>query len=167
LALAGDVVRSQQLTNDLEHRFLEDTFVKFSYVPVLRAMVELERGKPAESADRLHVALAYERAANGLNFGRSYPGDLHSAYVRGQALIDAKKYPEAEIEFRQILENRGLVGLDPIGSLTRLQLARPLVLVGETAKAKSAYNDLLTLWKDADPDVPVIEEARAEYARLP
>ena len=92
LALAGDAVRSQQLTNDLEHRFPEDTFVKFSYVPVLRAVVELERGKPAESADRLHVALAYERAANGLNFGRSYLGGLHSAYVRGQALIAAKKF---------------------------------------------------------------------------
>ena len=123
-------MRSQQLTNDLEHRFPEDTFVKFSYVPVLRAMVELERGKPAESADRLHVALAYERAANGLNFGRSYLGGLHWAYVRGQALIAAKKYPEAEIEFRKILENRGLVGFDPIGSLARLQLARTLVLVG-------------------------------------
>ena len=132
-------------------------------------MVELERGKPAESADRLHVALAYERAANGLNwFGRSaYLGGLHSACVRGQALIAAKKYPEAEIEFRKSLENRGLVGFDPIGSLTRLQLARTLVLVGEAAKAKSAYNDLLTLWKDADPDVPVVEEARAEYPRLP
>ena len=167
LALAGDAVRSQQLTNDLEHRFPEDTFVKFSYVPVLRAMVELERGKPAESADRLHVALAYERAANGLNFSRSYLGGLHSAYVRGQALIAAKKYPEAEIEFRKILENRGLVGLDPIGSLARLQLSRTLVLVGETAKAKSAYNDLLTLWKDADPDIPVFKEARAEFSRLP
>jgi eukaryotic-like serine/threonine-protein kinase len=167
LALAGDAVRSQQLTDDLEHRFPEDTFVKFSYVPVLRAIVELERGKPAESADRLHVALAYERAANGLNFSRSYLGGLHSAYVRGRALIAAKKYPEAEIEFRKILENRGLVGLDPIGSLARLQLARTLVLAGETAKAKSAYNDLLALWKDADADVPVLGEARAEYARLP
>jgi tetratricopeptide (TPR) repeat protein len=166
LALAGDAMRSQQLTNDLEHGFPEDTFVKFSYVPVLRAMVELERGKPAESADRLHVALAYERAANGLNFSRSYLGGLHSAYVRGQALIAAKKYPEAEIEFRKVLENRGLVGLDPIGSLTRLQLARTLVHMGETAKAKSAYSDLLTLWKDADPDVPVLKDARAEYARL-
>ena len=167
LALAGDVARSQQLTNDLEQRFPEDTFVKFTYVPVLRALVELGRGKPAESADRLHVALAYERAANGLNFSRSYLGGLHSAYVRGQALIAAKKYPEAEIEFRKILENRGLVGLDPIGSLARLQLARTLVHMGETAKAKSAYSDLLTLWKNADPDIRVLKEARAEYARLP
>ena len=167
LALAGDAARSQQLTNDLEQGFPDDTFVKFSYVPVLRALVELERGKPAESADRLHVALAYERAANGLNFSRSYLGGLHSAYVRGQALMAAKKYPEAEIEFRKILENRGLVGLDPIGSLARLQLSRTLVHMGETAKAKSAYSDLLTLWKNADPDIPVLEEARAEYARLP
>ena len=167
LALAGDVARSQQLANDLEQRFPDDTFVKFTYVPVLRGLAELGRGKPAESADRLHVALAYERAANGLNFSRSYLGGLHSAYVRGQALIAAKKYPEAEIEFRKILENRGLVGLDPIGSLTRLQLARTLVHMGETAKAKSAYSDLLTLWKNADPDIRVLKEARAEYARLP
>jgi tetratricopeptide (TPR) repeat protein len=167
LALAGDAVRSQQLTNDLERRFSEVTFVKFSYVPVLRAMVELDRGHPAESADRLHVTLAYERAANGLNFSRSYLGGLHSAYVRGQALIAAKKYPEAEIEFRKMVENRGLVGLDPIGSLARLQLARALVLAGDTEKAKSAYTDLLTLWKNADPDIPLLKEARAELARLP
>lgn len=166
LTLAGDAARSQQLTNDLDQRFPEDTFVKFSYVPVLRALVDLERGKPAESADRLHVALAYERAANGLNFSRSYLGGLHSAYVRGQALMTAKKYPEAEIEFRKILENRGLVGLDPIGSLARLQLARALVLSGETIKAKSAYEDLLTLWKNADAAIPLLTAARAEHARL-
>jgi eukaryotic-like serine/threonine-protein kinase len=79
----------------------------------------------------------------------------------------AKKYPEAELEFRKILENRGLVGLDPIGSLARLQLSRTLVQMHETAKAKSAYNDLLTLWKNADADIPVVKAARAEYARLP
>jgi predicted Zn-dependent protease len=167
LALAGDDVRSQTLTNDLERRFPEDTFVRFSYVPVLRAMAELERGRPAESADRLHVALAYERAPNGLNFARSYLGGLHSAYVRGQALIAAKKYPEAEIEFRKLLENQGLVGLDPIGSLARLQLSRTLVHLGETAKAKSAYRDLLALWKNADARIPMVDQARTEYARLP
>jgi tetratricopeptide (TPR) repeat protein len=166
LALAGDAVRPEQLANDLERRFPEDTFVKFSYVPVLRAMAELERGRPAESADRLHVALAYERAANGLNHGRSYLGGLHSAYVRGQALIAAKKYPEAEIEFRKVLENRGLVGLDPIGALARLQLARTLVQMGETTKAKGAYSDLLTLWKNADARIPIVEQARVESARL-
>jgi ATP/maltotriose-dependent transcriptional regulator MalT len=136
-------------------------------VPVLRAIVELERGKPAESADRVHVALPYERAPNGLNFARSYLGGLHSAYVRGQALMAAKKYPDAGIEFRKMLENRGLVGLDPIGSLARLQLARALLLAGDTVKAESAYSDLLTLWKNADADIPVLKEARAEYARLP
>jgi tetratricopeptide (TPR) repeat protein len=167
LALAGDVARSQQLTKALEQGFPEDTFVQFSYLPVLRALVELERGNAAAGADRLHVALPYERAPNGLNFSRSYLGSLHSAYVRGQALIAAKKYPEAEIEYRKMLEHRGLVGLDPIGSLARLQLARTFVHMGETAQAKSAYSDLLRLWKDADPDIPVVREARAESARLP
>jgi tetratricopeptide (TPR) repeat protein len=167
LALAGDAERSQQLTSDLERLFPEDTFVKFSYVPVLRAVGELERGKPAESVDRLHIALAYERAANGLNFSRSYLGGLHSAYVRGQALAVAKKYPDAAIEFGKVLENRGLVGVDPIGALARLQLARVLAHLGETAKAKSAYKELVALWKDADRDLAILKEARAEYARLP
>jgi predicted Zn-dependent protease len=167
LALAGDVARCEQLANDLEQRFPEDTFVKFSYVPVLRALVELDKGKPAAAEDRLHVALAYERAANGLNHFRSYLGGLHSAYVRGQALMAASKVPEAEIEFRKILESRGLVGLDPIGSLARLQLARAHARSGDVAKAKSAYDDLFALWKNADPDVPIIKDARVEYARLP
>jgi tetratricopeptide (TPR) repeat protein len=166
LSLAGDVARSQQLTKELEQGFPEDTFVKFSYVPVLRALAELDDGNPAAGADRLHVALPYERAANGLNFSRSYLGGLHSAYVRGQALMAAKKYPEAEIEFRKLLDNRGLVGLDPIGSLARLQLARALALWGDTVKAKSAYSDLLTLWKDADARIPVVETARTEQAAL-
>jgi predicted Zn-dependent protease len=166
LSLAGDVARSQQLTKELEQGFPEDTFVKFSYVPVLRALAELDDGNPAAGADRLHVALPYERAANGLNFSRSYLGGLHSAYVRGQALMAAKKYPEAEIEFRKLLDNRGLVGLDPIGSLARLQLARALALSGDTVKAKSAYSDLLTLWKDADARIPVVETARTERAAL-
>ena len=166
LALSGASSRSDPLADDLEKRFPEDTFAKFTYVPVLRALSALERGRPTDSVDRLHIALPYERAVNGLNFNHFYLGGLHSAYVRGEALVAAHRYPEAVSEFQKILAHRGIVGADPIGALVHLQLGRTFVLSGETIKAKAAYQDFLTLWKDADADVPVLRQAKAEYARL-
>ena len=166
LALAGDSARSEPLADDLEKRFPEDTFVTFTYVPVLRALSALERGKPADSVDRLHVTLPYELAVNGLNFN-FYLGGLYSAYVRGEALLAMHQYVEAAAEFQKILDHRGLVGADPIGALAHLQLGRTFAQSGDTARAKAAYQDFLTLWKDADADVPVLTQARAEFARLP
>ena len=166
LALSGDSARSQQLADDLEKRFPEDTFAKFTYVPVLRALSALERGKPADSVERLQIALPYELAVNGLNFNHYYLGGLHSAYVRGEALLAAHRYAEAAAEFQKILDHRGIVGADPIGALAHLQLGRAFVLSGDKIKAKAAYQDFLTLWKDADPDIPILRQAKAEYARL-
>jgi hypothetical protein len=91
---------------------------------------------------------------------------LHSAYVRGEAFVAAHQYGEAVAEFQKILDHRGLVGADPIGALAHLQLGRVFALSGDNAKAKSAYSDFLTLWKDADADIPVLQQAKAEYARL-
>jgi hypothetical protein len=108
----------------------------------------------------------YELAANGLNFNHFYLGGLHSAYVRGEALAAVQRYGEAAAEFQKILDHRGLVGLDPIGALAHLQLRRTFALSGEKTKAKTAYKDFLTLWKDADPDVPILKQAKAEYAKL-
>ncbi|MEP7272903.1 MAG: protein kinase [Acidobacteriota bacterium] len=166
LALAGDSSRSQPLADDLETRFPEDTFATFTYIPVLRALAALERGKPTDSVERLQIAIPYELAVNGLNFSHFYLGGLHSAYVRGQALIAAHRYPEAVVEFQKLLDHRGIVGADPIGALAHLQLGRALVLSRDTIKAKAAYQDFLTLWKDADPDVPILRQAKTEYARL-
>jgi eukaryotic-like serine/threonine-protein kinase len=166
LALSGDSSRPQALADDLEKRFPEDTFAKFTYVPVLRALSALERGKPLDSVERLQIALRYELAVNGLNFGHFYLGGLHSGYVRGEALLAAHRYAEAAAEFQKILDHRGIVGADPIGALAHLQLGRALVLSGDTIKAKAAYQDFLALWKDADPDVPILRQAKAEYARL-
>jgi eukaryotic-like serine/threonine-protein kinase len=166
LAFAGDSSRSQPLADDLEKRFPEDTFAKFTYVPVLRALSALERGKPADSVDRLQIALPYERAVNGLNFNHFYLGGLHSAYVRGEALLAAQQYAEAAAEFQKILDHRGIVGADPIGALVHLQLGRGFVLSGDQKKARAAYQDFLTLWKDADPDIPILRQAKAEYAKL-
>jgi tetratricopeptide (TPR) repeat protein len=167
LALSGDSARSQLLADDLEKRFPEDTFAKFTYVPVLRALSALASGKPADSVERLQVALPYELAVNGLNFLHFYLGGLHSAYVRGQALRAAQRYEEAAAEFQKILNHRGIVGADPIGALAHLQLGRTFVLAGDKVKAKAAYQEFLALWKDADADVPILRQARAEDARLP
>ncbi len=166
LALSGDFSRSQPLADDLEKRFPEDTFAKFTYGPVLRALSALERGKPTDSVERLQVALPYELAVNGLNFNHFYLGGLHSAYVRGEAFVAAHRYPEAVAEFQKLLDHRGIVGADPIGALAHLQLAKAFVLSGDKIKAKAAYQDFLTLWKDADPDIPILRQAKAEYAKL-
>jgi len=166
LALSRESSRSEALANDLEKRFPEDTFVKFTYAPVLRAVSALQRGKPVISLDELQISLPYELAANGLNFNHFYLGGLHSAYVRGVALMATHRYAEAAAEFQKILNHRGLVGLDPIGALSHLQLGRAYVLAGDRIKAKSAYEDFLSLWKNADPDIPILKSARAEYDRL-
>jgi tetratricopeptide (TPR) repeat protein len=166
LALSGDSSRSQPLADDLEKRFPEDTFVKFTYLPVLRALAALERGKPTDSVERLHIALPYELAANGLNFNHFYLGGLHSAYVRGEALIAAQRYVEAAAEFQKIVEHRGIVGADPIGAVAHLQLGRVFALSGHKTKAKAAYEAFLAVWKDADPDIPILKSAKVEYARL-
>jgi tetratricopeptide (TPR) repeat protein len=124
--------------------------VKFTHAPVLRALAALERGKPSDSVERLQNALRYELAANGLNFGQLYLGGLHSAYVRGQAFVATQRYAEAAAEFQKILNHRGLVGLDPIGALAHWHLGRAYASSGDNARAKSAYQDFLALWKDAE-----------------
>ena len=166
LGLSGGSSRAEALAGDLEKRFPEDTFAKFTYVPVLRALTALERGKPADSVEQLQVALRYELAVNGLNFLHFYLGGLHSAYVRGEALVAAHRYAEAAAEFQKILNHRGIVGADPIGALAHVQLGRAFALSGDRAKAKAAYQHFLALWKNADPDVPILRSAKAEYARL-
>jgi Tfp pilus assembly protein PilF/predicted Ser/Thr protein kinase len=166
LALSGDSSRSEQVAGDLEREFPEDTFVKFTYSPVLRALAALGRGNPADAVERLEIARQYELAANGLNFS-FYLGGLHSAYVRGEAFMAQHQYAEAAAEFQKILDHRGIVGLDPIGALAHLQLGRVYRLSGDNAKAKSAYQAFFTLWKDADSGIPVLKQAKAEYARLP
>jgi len=165
LSLSGDSAQSEALAGDLEKRFPEDTFVKFTYAPVLRGLAALGRHKPADSVERLEIARQYELSANGLNFAH-YLGGLHSAYVRGEAFIAARRYPEAAAEFQKILDHRGVVGLDPIGALAQLQVGRVFALSGDRVKAKAAYEAFLALWKDADPTVPILKRARAEYSRL-
>jgi serine/threonine protein kinase/tetratricopeptide (TPR) repeat protein len=166
LALSEDSSRSEALAGDLEKRFPEDTFAKFTYVPALRALAALEHGKRTDGVERLQIVLRYELAVNGLNFSHFYLGGLHSAYVRGEALIAAHRYAEAAAEFQKILDHRGSVGADPIGALAHLQLGRVFALSGDKSKAKAAYEAFLALWKDADPGIPILKTAKAESQRL-
>ena len=165
LALSGDSSRSQTLANDLESRFPEDTSVRFSYLPALRALLALNHGEPAKAIELLQIAVPYElgapRSSHTWYFGALYP-----VYVRGEAYLAARQGAEAAAEFQKILDHRGIVVSDPIGALAHLQLGRAFALSGDKAKAKAAYQDFLTLWKDADPDIPILKQAKAEYAKL-
>ena len=165
LALSGAASRSQPLADDLETRFPEDTIARSTYVPVLRALSALERGNPADSIERLQTALPYELAVNGLSFD-FFLGGLHSAYVRGEALLVTRRFAEAVAEFQKILDHRGLVGMDPIGALAHLQLGRAFALAGDPVKSRTAYEHFLTLWNEADLNVPILAQAKAEFARL-
>jgi eukaryotic-like serine/threonine-protein kinase len=166
LALSGSSGRPEALSGDLAKRFPEDTFVKFTYGPVLGALASQAKGKFADSIERLEITRSYELAVNGLNFPYLLLGGLHSAYVRGQAFHAERRNAEAAAEFQKILDRRGITGLDPIGALAHLQLGRVFVLSGDKIKAKAAYEAFLALWREADADVPILKSAKAEYARL-
>jgi eukaryotic-like serine/threonine-protein kinase len=164
LAVAHDNARSEELANDLEKRFPEDTSVKFSYLPALRALLALNRGETAKAIDLLQVAVPYELGAPHSSM-HGFFGALYPVYVRGGAYLAAHQGTEAVAEFQKILDHRTTVVSDPIGALARLQLARAYALSGEIAKAKSAYEDFLALWKNADPHIPILKEANAEYVK--
>jgi hypothetical protein len=160
-AVSGDSSRAQTLADDLEGRFPEDTVVRFSYLPVLQARIALNRGDSARAIEILQAATPYELGASRGLFGALYP-----IYMRGEAHLAAHQGQGAATEFQRILDHRGIVGSDPIGALAHLQLGRALALSGDTIKAKSAYQDFLTLWKDADPNIPIFKQAKSEYAKL-
>jgi eukaryotic-like serine/threonine-protein kinase len=165
LALAGDSAQAQGLTDDLEKRFPEDTCVKFEYVPELRALLALNRNDPAKAIEQLKVAAPYELGVPRSSF-HAYFGKLYPAYVRGEAYLALHQGVQAAAEFQKILDHPFIVASDPVGAIARLQLARAYAISGDTAKAKAAYQGFLTLWKDADPDIPILIQAKAEFAKL-
>ncbi len=165
LLLAGDPADSRQLENDLEKRFPEDTLVRSTYLPVLRALVALHAGDPAKAIELLEANVPYELAIPG-NAYDAFFGSLFPAYVRGQAYLALRRGPEAAAEFQKILDHRGLVLVDPIAVVARLQMGRAWALVRDTDRARAAYQDFFTLWKEADPGIPIVMQAKLEYAKL-
>jgi serine/threonine protein kinase/tetratricopeptide (TPR) repeat protein len=165
LARSGDLAESQKLTADLEKRFPEDTPVQFEYLPTLHALYALANHAPLDAVERLQQAVPYDFALPGTAFYAKF-GGLYPAYTRGEAYLAAGRGQEAAVEFQKVLNHRGIVLADPIGALARLQLARAYILSGAITAARSAYQDLIKLWKDADPELPVLKQGRAEYAKL-
>jgi eukaryotic-like serine/threonine-protein kinase len=161
MALSGEMSQAQRLTDDLARRFPENTVVRFSYLPVLRAQIALNHGDAAKALEELQVAAPYEVGA-----ARDFCGALHPIYVRGEAYLAAGKGAEAATEFQKILDHGGVVGSEPIGALAHLQMGRALALVGESDKAKKAYEDFLAEWSGADAAIPILKRARAEYSNL-
>lgn len=165
LAYAGDTNRAQALADDLDSKFPEDTVVRFNYLPALRAKLALRHSNPKQALDILEVAAPYELGLPALSF-YNWP-NLYPVYARGEAYLAAHQGNEAVTEFQKILDHRGIVLNEPIGALAHLQLGRAYTMSGDTAKARVAYQEFLTLWKDADPDIPILLQAKAEYAKLP
>ncbi len=164
LAYVGDDSRAQALADDLSKRFSGVTVVQVNYLPTLRAKLALIRSNPQQALDTLRVAAPYELGLPAFGF-YNWP-NLYPVYVRGEAYLAAHQGGEAAAEFQKILDHRGIVLNEPIGALAHLQLGRAYAMAGETAKTRAAYQDFLALWKDADPDTPILKEAKAEYAKL-
>jgi len=164
LALIGDSARAKILADDLDKRFPDDTIVRFNYSPTLRAQLALAvPGNGAKAVEALAVTSPYELGVPGSNTLRT---NLYPVYVRGEALLAAHQGAPAVAEFQKILDWPGVVLDEPIGALAHLGLARSYALAGDTAKSRAAYSDFFTLWKDADPNIPVLVQAKSEYAKL-
>jgi serine/threonine protein kinase len=165
MALSGDVAESQKLAAELEKRFPEDTPVQFEYLPILHALASKANRNPQGAIEQLQRSRSYDFAMPGTEFYARFGGG-YPAYVRGQAYLAESRAQEAAAEFQKVLSHRGVVLADPIGALTHLQLARAFALSGEKDKARNAYDDFLSLWKAADPDLPILKEAKSERAKL-
>ena len=157
LALAGDVKRAEKLATELNKHFPLDTRVQRYWLPTIRAAVALDRKNVKEAIEMLRMVSPYELGSIGW---------LEPVYVRGQAYLMLHNGSAAGAEFQKILDRRRIVTINPVGALAHLGLGRAYALQGDTARARAAYNDFLTLWKDADPDIPIFKQAKTEYAKL-
>ena len=163
LASAGDTVRAEKLVAELEKTSPLDAGVQRYWLPTIRAGIALERKDPNRAIELLKVAIPIEL---GFPTNGTISLSLCPVYLRGEAYLMAHDGNRAAVEFQKFIDHRGLVANFPWGALARLGLARAYALQGDTAKARAAYQDFLTLWKDADPDVPILKEAKTEYAKL-
>jgi eukaryotic-like serine/threonine-protein kinase len=162
LGLAGDSAQAERLAADLGKRFSEDTVVKFNYLPMIRAATALHSGAGKRAIDALSASAPYELGETNTSFTFA----LYPVYMRGEAYLAEKQGAAAGNEFQKILDHAGLVGNAPLAALVHLGLGRAYALPGDSAKSMTAYQDFFALWKDADPDIPILKEAKAEYAKL-
>ena len=164
LAISGDPAASQPLASDLEKRFPEDTCVRFTYLPVYRAVTALNREDPVAALSQLQASGPYDLATPCTWFGTF--GNLTAIYFRGRSYLAAHRAAEAAAQFQRILDHPGIVFTDPVGIAARLELGRAYAMAQDKTRARAAYEDFLKLWKDADPDIPILRQARSEYEKL-
>jgi predicted Zn-dependent protease len=163
-ARAGDFAQAGKMADDLAKQYPEDTLLNNYWLPSIRATIELARNNADKAIEILQAAVPYE-------LGNPSPepengGMLYPDYVRGQAYLKLRRGKEAVAGFQKILDHRTIVVNFITGALAHLGLARAYASQGDTAKARAAYNDFFTLWKDADPDIPVLIAAKSEYVKL-
>jgi serine/threonine protein kinase/tetratricopeptide (TPR) repeat protein len=156
-AMAGDTSRAQSIVDDLGRRFPADTLLHSVTMPAVAALTAMNRKTPEQAIEALRAAAPYQ-------FGVAQ--GLLPIYLRGQAYLQARRGTEAAAEFQKIADHRGIAPTLPEHSLAKLGLGHAYVLTGDTAKARAAYQDFFALWKDADPDIPILKQAKAEYAKL-
>jgi len=162
LARAGDVVQAQKIVDTLNKEFPQNTIVQGYWLPSIRAAIDLNAKNAARATELLKGAGPYE-------LGQCQPFDvgmMYPVYLRGHAYLLARQGKEAAAEFQKIIDHRGIVLNFPVGALARLGLARAYAIEGDNAKARTAYLEFLNFWKDADPDIPILQQAKAEYAKL-
>ena len=157
LARAGESRRAQAIADDLKKRFPLDTLVNGLWVPTIQAAIELDRGNGARALQLLEITSPYEYSSAMYFF---------SVYLRGEAYLKTGQGTHAATEFQKVLDNPGIVDTSTTGALAHLGLARAYALARNTGKAAAAYQGFLALWKDADPDIPILKQAKAEYAKL-
>ncbi len=155
-----DLTEAQKRADALEQAYPYHSLILEYNLPTIRAAVKLRQGDPAAAIELLRPATKYEMAQN-LGFDNLYP-----AYIRGLAYLQMKEGSLAAPEFQKLIDHPGIVGDFVIGAIAHLQLGRAQAMTGDYAAARKSYEEFLTLWRDADPDLPVYKEAKAEYAAL-
>ena len=156
-AQTGDAARAESLAGEILKQRPSDTLANVWLLPMIRAAIEMNRNNPGKAIEILQPVMPYDLAnLRGLS----------SVYDRGQAYLLLHKGNEAAAEFQKILDHPGVVFNAVTGALAHLQLGRAYVLAGDEAKARAAYQDFFALWKDADPDIPILKQAKAEYAKF-
>lgn len=160
-ASVGDAKQAEIQSAALDKQYPSDTVMQQYWLPTIRAQMDLRQGKPLKAVEALKAAVSIEVAAPTFSVATLYP-----AYVRGQAYLAAGEAARAIAEFQKLVDHSGLVLNFPLATLARLELARAYTRAGDSARARQSYQDFLQLWKDADPDVAILKQARLEYAAL-
>ena len=164
LSRIGDVSQAERLAGDLAEHFPLNTAINRYWLPAIHASIEMRRKDPAKALEDLGTAAEYELGTPLPQF--EVGGSLYPAYIRGQVYLSLHRGKEAATEFQKLLDQRGVVVNCPLGALAHLQLGHAYAMQRDTVRSRAAYQDFFRLWKDADPDIPILKQAKAEYAKL-